>query len=144
MIPRRNLHQLAGSGLAVRRAGLALLLAAVLSGAGTAVADEKQDRAMRQLAAESGCLFCHKEVTGKPGVDEMLPVAPSWTGIARRYRGQSGVEDRLVGVVIGGSGKGPKERHWAGRTRDASMPSNPVEISPDDARILVRWILARK
>ena len=126
------------------RAGLTLLLVVALPNARLALADDQQDRAMRKLSSVSGCSFCHKEESSKPGVDELLPVAPSWKDIARRYRGQPSAEDRLTKVVITGSGQGPNDRHWAYKVRDTSMPSNFVEIGRDDARNLVRWILSLK
>jgi len=149
MIYSRNLHQQIKlpaimSIAASCRAGLTILLVVALPNARVALADDQQDQAMRKLATESGCSFCHKEESRKPGVNELLPVAPSWTDIARRYRGQAGAEDRLTKVVLSGSGQGPNDRHWAYKVRDTSMPSNFVEIGRDDARNLVRWILSRK
>lgn len=126
------------------RAGVSALLVIALLSALPALADEQQDRTMRKIASESGCLFCHKEEPDKAGANVLLPVAPSWKDIARRYRGQPGTEDRLTKVVISGSGQGASTRHWAYKVRDTNMPSNYVEISPDDARNLVRWILTLK
>jgi cytochrome c len=142
---RQQIKLLAVMSLAnLCRAGLTLLLVVGLPYARLALADEQQDRAMRKLSTESGCSFCHKEEPSKRGVDELLPVAPSWTDIARRYRGQPGAEDRLTKVVMIGSGRGPNDRHWAYKVRDTSMPSSFIEISREDARGLVRWILSRK
>lgn len=122
---------------------LGLLLVVVLIYVRDASADGPQDQAIRKLASESGCMLCHSEEPSKAGTDESLPNGPSWKDIARRYRRQPDAEDRLTSVVIGGSGQGPKDRHWANKARGVAMPPNPVEISQTDARRLVRWILAR-
>jgi cytochrome c len=124
-------------------AGLKLLLVVALVNVRPAFADDPQDRAMRQLASASGCALCHSEEPRKAGTDEVLPIGPSWKDIARRYRGQLNADDRLTNVVISGSGAGPKDRHWAYKASGVTMPQNPVEISREDARNLVRWILAR-
>ena len=119
------------------------LAIAVVANMRLALADDPQDQAMRKLASASGCALCHSEEPKKAGSDELLPIGPSWKEIARRSRGQPNAEDRLTNVVISGSGPGPKDRHWANKASGVNMLPNAVEISPEDARNLVRWILAR-
>ncbi|HYL25638.1 MAG TPA: cytochrome C552 [Burkholderiales bacterium] len=94
---------------------------------------------MRRLADESGCTLCHAERPQRLKGDAVPPPAPAWSDIAQRYRGRRGAEEKLVQVVVHGAG--PDQRHWEGKTSDIAMPANPVEISEDDARLLVRWIL---
>jgi cytochrome c len=114
---------------------LALLLLASCF-AGPALADAP-DKEMNRLAADKGCSLCH--AARPPRGDAVPPPAPSWREIARRYKGQPGAEDRLVGLVLRGTG--PADRHWAGRAGAVTMPRNAVEISESDARKLIRWIL---
>ncbi|HEY6964814.1 MAG TPA: hypothetical protein VI407_06310 [Erythrobacter sp.] len=102
-----------------------------------AVADPYDDR-MNRLAADGGCTLCHS--AGPARSKEVLPVrAPTWSEIAERYRNRLGAEDKLVAIVVGGSG--PGGRHWAGKTGGVEMPANRVEIKEEDARTLIRWIL---
>jgi cytochrome c len=148
MIEPKQLHERAGLPAAMSiadflGAGLKLLLVVALVNVRLALADDPQDQAMRKLASASSCALCHSEEPRKAGTDELLPIGPSWKEIARRYRGQPNAEDRLTNVVVSGSGPGPKDRHWANKASGVSMPPNTVEISPEDASKLVRWILAR-
>jgi cytochrome c551/c552 len=116
--------------LSVAAAILALLSAA-------AVADPYDDR-MNRLAADSGCTLCHS--AGPVRSKDVVPLrAPSWSEIAERYRNRPGAEDKLVAIVVGGSG--PGGRHWAGKTGGVEMPANRVEIKEEDVRSLIRWIL---
>ena len=124
------------------RAGLKLLFVVASLQVQLGLADDLQDQAMIKIATTSGCALCHNEGPRNPKTD-VLATGPSWNEIAKRYRAQPNAEDRLTGVVISGSGQGPKDRHWGYKVSGVSMPSNLVEISPDDARKLVRWILAR-
>jgi len=98
------------------------------------------DAAMKRLAADSGCALCHAARLPKTG-ESAAPPAPPWSDIAKRYRGQPGAEDKLVATVLRGTAGGA--RHWAGEASVTTMPANPVEISEQDARTLVRWILRR-
>jgi len=98
------------------------------------------DEEMNRLAADSGCALCHAARLPKTG-ESVPPPAPAWSDIAKRYHGQRGAEDKLVAMVMRGTAGGA--RHWAGKTSVTTMPANPVEISEQDARALVRWILRR-
>ena len=147
MIEPRRLQE--GKGIAALtcvagccRVALKLLFVIALLQVKLALADDPQDQAMRGIATTSGCALCHNEEARNPKTD-VPAIGPSWKEIAKRYRGQVDAEDRLTGVVISGSGQGTKDRHWAYKVSGGSMPANLVEISPDDARKLVRWILAR-
>jgi len=95
------------------------------------------DEATARLARQHGCLLCHALEPAKPAV--VPPSAPAWRDIAARYRGTPDAEDKLVAVVMRGTE--PGDRHWAGKAGVVDMPPNPVGISEDDARRIVRWIL---
>lgn len=87
------------------------------------------------LAVSLGCTSCHAAApaAGAP------PAAPSWREIAARYRGDAGAGDRLARIVVEGSG----ERHWKGRAMFEAMLPNAPWVSHEEARAVVRWILAR-
>jgi cytochrome c len=75
------------------------------------------------LARRGACLSCH-------AVDKKL-VGPAFIEVAARYKGQDGIEARLVEKLRrGGSGT------WG----VVPMPANP-DLSESDARVLVQWIL---
>ena len=95
---------------------------------------------MRQLAGERGCTLCHREAPPPPGADAGTPLAPSWSEIAARYKGQATAEKRLVRIVL--LGADPAQRHWKNRHEFTSMGGNAPRVSAGEARALVRWILA--
>jgi cytochrome c len=94
---------------------------------------------MNRLASERGCARCHSLLPPKATGNPVPPIAPAWTEIAERYRGQPDAEGRLVAVVRRGSGT--DDRHWAGKTRATKMPANALEIDESDARQLIHWVL---
>jgi len=111
----------------------------VIMAAAAALPARAQDAAgAARLAADRGCMLCHHESPARP--DSTLASAPSWREIAARYRGKAGAEDELTQFVLAGTD--PKHRHWANQAAFAAMPPNRVEVTPDEARTLVRWILA--
>ena len=78
---------------------------------------------MADLAKRKACLSCH-------GVDKRI-VGPSFKEVAARYKGQPGVEARLLEKLKrGGSGT------WG----PLPMPPNP-DLAEADAAALVRWVL---
>ncbi|WP_192036128.1 c-type cytochrome [Halomonas sp. YLGW01] len=83
---------------------------------------------MLELAKEKQCLSCH-------GQDDMTPRAPAFSSIAQKYSGE--MHDYLVQVVLSGG-----EEHWG----SAIMPEPGVrpEVSEEEARQLVDWILAMR
>lgn len=95
---------------------------------------------MERLATDKGCYLCHRAEPSKAREGALLPYAPSWTEIARKYRGQAAAEDRLTVIVLGGSD--PNDRHWRGKVSDSQMPPNVPEIDESQARRLARWILS--
>jgi len=111
-----------------------MALAFLAGAAGAAPRDDE----MKRLAASSGCTLCHAAWQPKTG-ESAAPPAPAWNEIASRYRGQKGMEDKLVATVVRGTTAAG--RHWAGEASVTTMPSNRIEISDKDARALIRWIL---
>jgi cytochrome c len=79
--------------------------------------------ASEDLAKRKGCLACH-------GVDQRV-VGPAFREVAARYRGEEGIEARLVEKLRRGGG---------GAWGPMSMPPHP-DLAPQDARTLVRWVL---
>jgi cytochrome c len=79
-----------------------------------------------QLATAKNCMACH-------AVDKKL-VGPSYKDVAAKYAGQKDAADKLAAKVIkGGSGV------WG----PVPMPAN-AQVTPDEAKKLVAWILAQK
>jgi len=79
-----------------------------------------------QLATAKNCMACH-------AIDKKL-VGPSYKDVAAKYAGQKDAADKLAAKVIkGGSGV------WG----PVPMPAN-VQVSPDEAKKLVAWILTQK
>lgn len=79
-----------------------------------------------KLATAKNCMSCH-------AVDKKL-VGPSYKQVAEKYAGQKDAADKLATKVIkGGSGV------WG----PVPMPAN-AQVSPEEAKTLVAWILATK
>ena len=79
-----------------------------------------------QLATAKNCMACH-------AVEKKL-VGPAYKDVAAKYVGQPGAADKLVAKVLkGGSGT------WG----PVPMPAN-AQVTPDEAKKLVAWILAQK
>ena len=101
-----------------------ILLAIASVAAGVAVSTPAL--ADLQLATAKNCMACH-------AIDKKL-VGPSYKDVAAKYAGQKDAADKLAAKVIkGGSGV------WG----PVPMPANP-QVSPDEAKKLVTWILTQK
>ena len=98
---------------------LALTLLAGLLGASPVLADMK-------LATAKNCMACH-------AVDKKL-VGPSYKDVAAKYASQKDALDKLSAKVIKGG---------AGVWGPVPMPANS-QVSPDEAKKLVAWILTQK
>ncbi len=101
---------------------LALLVSALLAGllgAKPALADMK-------LATAKNCMACH-------AVDKKL-VGPSYKDVAAKYASQKDALDKLSAKVIKGG---------AGVWGPVPMPANS-QVTPDEAKKLVGWILTQK
>ncbi|HET8869914.1 MAG TPA: c-type cytochrome [Aquabacterium sp.] len=80
----------------------------------------------QELAQKKACLGCH-------GIDNKI-VGPAYKDVAKKYRGQKGIEAKLVEKVLKG-GKGS----WG----EVPMPAN-TQVSEAEAKQLVSWILSLK
>ena len=96
--------------------GLSLLMLATVSN-GPVWANET-------LAKSKGCLGCH-------GIDKGI-VGPAYKDVAKKYAGQN-VTDQLAQKVIKGGGG-----VWGGM----AMPPN--NVTPEEAKTLVEWVLGQK
>lgn len=101
-----------------------LLLFGALAVNVAAAAPKDEKAAMLELADQSRCLTCHD-------VDETIR-GPAWRDVAKRYRGQPEVEDRLVQKVHDGGG---------GAWGNDFMSSNK-RAGMENIRTLVHWILS--
>jgi len=103
------------------------LLVMVLGIAGCATGALKQKEtsagSAKDLARKYNCLACH-------AVDKTL-VGPSFDDVAKKYKGDSGAEARLIATVKAGGGG-----VWG------QLPMPPNNVPDADIKVLVRWILS--
>jgi len=85
-----------------------------------------QAMASLELAQKKACLACHQ-------MDNKV-VGPAYKDVAKKYKGQKGIEAKLVEKVLKG-GKGS----WG----EVPMPAN-AQVSEAEAKQLVAWILSLK
>jgi cytochrome c len=95
-----------------------MMFAAGLGVAGQAMADEA-------LAKAKNCMACH-------AIDKKI-VGPAYKDVAAKYKGDAGAVDKLASKVKAG-GKGV----WG------EIPMPPNNVTPDEAKKLVTWILSQK
>jgi cytochrome c551/c552 len=76
------------------------------------------------LARRNACLSCH-------AVDKKL-VGPAFRDVAAKYKGQAGMEAKLVEKL---------QRGGSGAWGQVAMPANPG-LAEKDARVLVQWVLS--
>jgi cytochrome c len=114
--------------------------AAVLIAMCRVEADEGSKKPYR-LASDAGCYTCHDVESAPAGSQSLLPVAPSFQDIARRYRADPQAADRLTSIVLEGTGPLRRDRHWSGKTTFEKMYPNDLEVSEGEARKIVEWIL---
>ena len=95
-----------------------MMFAAGLGVAGQAMADEA-------LAKAKNCMSCH-------AIEKKL-VGPAYKDVAAKYKGDAGAVDKLASKVKAG-GKGV----WG------EIPMPPNNVTPDEAKKLVTWILSQK
>jgi cytochrome c len=79
-----------------------------------------------ELAQKKACLACHS-------VDNKI-VGPAYKDVAKKYRGQKGIEAKLAEKIIKG-GKGS----WG----EVAMPAN-TQVNEAEAKQLVAWIMSLK
>jgi cytochrome c len=86
--------------------------------------------AVPELAKTKECMSCH-------AVDKDMAKAPSFRNIAKKYNGMANVETMLVQKVqAGGVG------HWGPNPMPG--PGARVQVSDDEAKALVAWVLSQK
>ena len=97
---------------------IAMMAAAGITVAGYAQADEA-------LAKAKNCMSCH-------AIDKKL-VGPSYKDVAAKYKADKGAADKLAAKVKAG-GKGA----WG------EIPMPPNNVTDDEAKKLVAWVLSQK
>jgi cytochrome c len=97
---------------------IAMGFAVALGLSGQALADEA-------LAKAKNCMSCH-------AIDKKL-VGPAYKDVAAKYKGDAGAVDKLATKVKSG-GKGA----WG------EIPMPPNNVTPDEAKKLVTWVLSQK
>jgi cytochrome c len=93
------------------------LLMTLTALSGTATANEA-------LAKSKGCLGCH-------GIEKGI-VGPAYKDVAKKYAGQNVTDQLAQKVMKGGGGV------WGGM----AMPPN--NVTPEEAKTLVEWVLSQK
>ncbi|MGE5471848.1 MAG: c-type cytochrome [Bacteroidota bacterium] len=99
---------------------VAMMAAAGIVMAGQAYADEGAD-----LAKAKNCLTCH-------AIDKKL-VGPAYKDVAAKYKGDKAAPAKLAAKVKAG-GKGV----WG------EIPMPPNNVTDDEAKKLVAWVLSQK
>jgi cytochrome c len=99
-----------------KAAAVGILVAAAVVVAPAARADEA-------LAKGKGCTACH-------AIDKKT-IGPAYKDVAKKYKGDAKAPDMLVGKIIKG-GQGV----WG------PIPMPPNKVTDDEAKKLVKWILA--
>jgi len=102
-----------------RTLGMVLSLAGLMSVSPLALAGPADD-----LAKSKGCLACH--------ADDKKLVGPSYKDISAKYKSEEGATDKLAAKIkSGGSGV------WG------VVPMPPNNITPEEAKSLAAWVLAK-
>lgn len=96
---------------------------AVMAAAGIVMAGQAQ--ADEALAKAKGCMACH-------AVDKKL-VGPAYKEVAAKYKGDAKAPAMLAGKVKAG-GKGT----WG------AVPMPPNNVTEEEAKKLVAWVLSQK
>lgn len=99
---------------------VAMMAAAGVMMAGQALADEGAD-----LAKAKNCLSCH-------AVDKKV-VGPAYKDVAAKYKGDASAPAKLAAKIKAG-GKGT----WG------EIPMPPNNVTDDEAKKLVTWVLSQK
>lgn len=97
----------------------------MLLAAGVALAGQSHAAGEEALAKSKGCLSCH-------AIDKKV-VGPAYKDVAAKYKGDSAAPAKLAAKVKAG-GKGV----WG------EMPMPPNNVSDDEAKKLVAWVLSQK
>ena len=95
-----------------------MLFAVGLGVSGQALADEA-------LAKAKNCMSCH-------AIDKKL-VGPAYKDVAAKYKGDAGAVDKLATKVKTG-----------GKGACGEIPMPPNNVTPEEAKKLVTWVLSQK
>ena len=95
-----------------------------LMAAGVVMAGQAQ--ADQALAQSKNCMACH-------AIDKKV-VGPAYKDVAAKYKGDSSAAAKLADKVMKGGG---------GTWGPVPMPANP-QVSADEAKKLVAWVLSQK
>lgn len=98
---------------------------AVMAVAGIVMAGQAQADAGADLAKAKNCLSCH-------AVDKKL-VGPAYKDVAAKYKGDKTATEKLAAKIKAG-GKGV----WG------EIPMPPNNVTPEEAKTLVAWVLSQK
>jgi cytochrome c len=98
---------------------------AMMAVAGIVMTGQARADAGADLAKAKNCLSCH-------AVDKKL-VGPAYKDVAAKYKGDKGAAEKLAAKVKAG-GKGV----WG------EIPMPPNNITPEEAKTLVAWVLSQK
>jgi len=98
---------------------------AMMAVAGIVMAGQVRADAGADLAKAKNCLSCH-------AVDKKL-VGPAYKDVAAKYKGDKGAAEKLAAKVKAG-GKGV----WG------EIPMPPNNVTPEEAKTLVAWVLSQK
>jgi cytochrome c len=98
---------------------------AVMAAAGILMAGQAQADAGADLAKAKNCLSCH-------AVDKKL-VGPAYKDVAAKYKGDKAAVEKLAAKIKAG-GKGV----WG------EIPMPPNNVTPEEAKTLVAWVLSQK
>lgn len=82
--------------------------------------------ANQELAQKKACLACH-------AVDKKL-VGPAFLDVAKKYKGQKGIEAKLAEKIVKGGG---------GVWGNMAMPAN-TQVNEAEAKQLAKWVLSLK
>ena len=85
-----------------------------------------------ELAKKNNCLACH--------APDKKVVGPGYRDIAKKYAGKKGMEEVLFNRVK--KGATVKELNWKAVTGGVPMPPNDKQVTDEDLRTLIKWILA--
>jgi cytochrome c len=98
---------------------------AVMAAAGILMAGQAQADAGADLAKAKNCMSCH-------AIDKKL-VGPAYKDVAAKYKGDKAAVEKLSAKVKAG-GKGV----WG------EIPMPPNNVTPEEAKTLVAWVLSQK
>ncbi len=82
--------------------------------------------ANQELAQKKACMACH-------AIDKKV-VGPALLDVAKKYKGQKGIEAKLAMKIIKGGG---------GVWGTMAMPAN-AQVTPAEATQLAKWVLTLK